>query len=366
MGTFVETAGPAQPGRSPLGRVAAAWRDRPAELFYAAGTAATALYFVLPLAAQAVLYVAIGLAATAAVVVGAHRNLCRGRLPWLMFAAGLGLQAVGDALFNYYDVVLHTDPFPSVADAAYLGGYPLLIGGIVLLVRRLGTFESRAGLIEAAIVTVAFALVQWLFLITPVAHTAGASRLETSILVAYPSMDVLLVAGLAAFFVTPTWRLASYRCLVLSIVLMLVADEVFGLAADSYSLGSWPDAFWLISYVAWGAAALHPSMAGIGTPVRREPQLTWDRISLLAAALLTAPALLVLAPEAARSHAQALAVGGALLSMLPLTRLVGLVRRIESLRAAERHARTQADDAWQLLQQLGAERTAARIPADAG
>ena len=53
----------------------------------------------------------------------------------------------------------------------------------------------------------------------------------------------------------------------------------------------WLDAGWIGSYVLWGVAGLHPSMARLAEPApRRERLLTRFRLGLLTARSLVAPA----------------------------------------------------------------------------
>jgi len=127
----------------------------------------------------------------------------------------------------------------------YLAGYPLVGAGIFLLVHRLGAYEGRWPLVDAAIVTVALACCSGS---SPSPEAARRRvRYERTLLVAYPVADVLLLAGLARFFVTPVWRTSAYRRLLASGVLLLVADELYVLSPHSYT--SWADACWLLSYV---------------------------------------------------------------------------------------------------------------------
>jgi hypothetical protein len=64
------------------------------------------------------------------------------RLPWWLIMAAQGLFVAGDALFSVNELVLHIEPFPSLAAALYLPGY-LLLGAA-------GLHPSMAGLSEPA------------------------------------------------------------------------------------------------------------------------------------------------------------------------------------------------------------------------
>jgi hypothetical protein len=67
-----------------------------------------------------------------------------------------GLFVVGDTLFSANELVLGIEPFPSLADAVYLPGYPVLAAGLALLALRRSTARDRAGLTDAAIIAIGF------------------------------------------------------------------------------------------------------------------------------------------------------------------------------------------------------------------
>jgi signal transduction histidine kinase len=321
--------------------------------YLVAGFAATGVYYLLPWnsAGQGFLYDAIGASAAVAAVVGAHLNRTPQRAPWYLFGAGLLAFAVGDTIFTLYENVWHrAPPIPSAADVFYLLGYPFLAVGLALLIRKVDPTRRLAGLFDAAILCVAFALVQWVFLIDDAVHGAGSTAASTVNLL-YPTMDVVLVAGLAIFLLTPTWRTASYRFLAASIVILVVADEIYGASPDTYTSTSWLDSFWLSSYVLWGVAALHPTMRLLSEPrAGRQPQLHPIRVVFLAGALLTAPTVLLIQHWNGEDvDAVAIAIAAAALALLVLGRLARLVSGLDRLRRDEIDARAEAEFAQRLL-----------------
>jgi signal transduction histidine kinase len=338
--------------RSPLRGAAAA------NAYLLAGTLATVVYFALPARPQAVWYVLIGASAVLALVVGPRMYLAADRLPWYLFAAGIAAWVAGDAIFDYYDVQLGTEPpLPSVADALYLAGYPLLVAGLVLLLRKLGVIAGRIALVDAAIMAVGLGVVQWIFVVDPYTHETGLTLNERIFGGAYPAMDVLLLAAFTQLLVSPAWRLRSYQLLIASFLCVLVADELYAYYVETYELGSWIDIFFLLGYVLVGAAALHPSMATIVARDRRAaPRLTTARFLLLSFAFLTVPiTLLVERALGHRIHATLLGVTGIVLASLVLVRLVGLVRNEERARRSERQSRREAENAHRLLSEQNRE-----------
>jgi len=245
------------------------------------GIAAVGVYFLLPSGspAQAVLYSAIGLSAAAALAFGPTRRLSGGeRLPWLLLAAGVASFAVADGLFSYYEQTGAT-PFPSAADGLYLAAYPLLLAGVVLLGRGRG---RRLALADAFVASGALAFVQWVFVMDAVARDeSGVARV---ILLAYPAMDVLLAAALARLLFTPAWRAPALSLLVGAVLLMLVADEVYLGLSETYTSGSWVDAFWLLSYALFAATGLNASAPELREPADHGFQLGGARVLLLGGA----------------------------------------------------------------------------------
>ena len=342
-----------------LSRTERAWpaltgrlRTSPATWAIAVGALAIAFYFVLPSHAQSVFYVVIGFASVVTIYIGARRNLPAGeRLAWNLFALGLLCQVAGDAILAVYELQLDRDPFPSVADAFYLGGYPLLAWGIYLVLKRLGGQTSRSAILDSVVIFTAVVLFQWVFFIEPFRHEAFANEWQRLVSMAYPSVDVLLLVGVAQLLLGPGGRTAAYRLLLISVGLWVVADEIYGLNVNSYNGGDPVDALWLGSYVVWAAAALEPSMARLAQPDRRRlPRLTSARLVLLAAALAIGPAISIWEKARhGRTHAYSIALFSAAIAVLVLLRLAGLVRAVERARQSERVARREAEQAQQLL-----------------
>ena len=327
---------------------AAARGFRTGAIFLAAGFALTVAYFATPRGtAQNDLYDVIGIGSALAIALGIRLNRPTYPLPWLLFAAGNLSFAIADVIFNS----LVNPPVPSVADWFYLAGYPLVAAGLVLLLVSSGGHHRTAAIAEAAIVTFAFALFQWVWIVHGIVDgggSAGARAIDG----AYPSMDVVLLAGLAGFFVTAAWRTPAFLLLVTSVVALLVSDEVYGVSSNSYRSGDWTDLGWLASYILWAAAALHPSMRELSRPRRRRSSLHVHsaRIVLLTAALLSAPfVLLVQDLRGAPLNVPAVVIAATAISILVVLRLRGILRALERLRANERSARADAEQAQMLL-----------------
>jgi diguanylate cyclase (GGDEF)-like protein len=316
----------------------------------ALGAAAVVAYFLLPNSWwQTNVGTLIGLSGVAGLVVGV--KLHRPRLPalWLILAAGLLFEVAGDFIIAVYDRVLHDpDRFPSLADATYLAGCPLIAFSIVGLVRARTAGKDRAGWIDATIVASGFALLSWVFVMAPTA--ASSSDLTWPgrlVALAYPVWDVLfftllmrLLAGLGA-------RVPALRLLAGASALWLITDTVYAmlLLYGGYSSENLVNVPWLLGFVLFGATGLHPSMGELTQPmVEPAARLTWRRLALLAGASLIAPILLMIQTVLARGKVDGLAIGtaSAVLFLLVVLRMAGLVRRVED-QAVELAALAQRD-----------------------
>ena len=138
---------------------------------------------------------------------------------------------------------------------------------------------------------------------------------------------------------TPGARTRSFRLLALSLVLLLVGDQIYALQNldGTYVSGGPIDTLYLVSYLTFGAAVAHPSMRRLTDP--HPVAVTWlgpVRLVGLAAAMMTGPLLVTLGPHARRRPRSSSPLGSALLSLLVLVRLAGLVGLLERDVAARR------------------------------
>jgi diguanylate cyclase (GGDEF)-like protein len=278
-------------------------------------------------------YDTIGLSAVAAILIGVGWHRPRSRLTWWLLAAGQLLFVVGDLLFDLHERLWHTDAFPSAADGFYLAGYLPLTAGLVLLIRARTPGRDRASLIDATIIATGLGLLSWVFLMKPAASDSTLGVVGRVISVAYPAADVLLLALVARLLVGAGVRNPAFRLLAGSILVMLAGDVGFAVLsyADAFTPNNVVNITWLLAYVLFGAAALHPSMAALSERATERPRrFTRRRLSLLTGVSLVAPVLL-LGQAWGRSgiDAAAIGVGSIALFLLVVARMAGLIRQVE-------------------------------------
>jgi len=297
-------------------------------LYLVTGTLLSAAYFVVPgMKGNGLVFSVIGLSAAGAIVVGVLRNRPRHRLPWMLFAAAQVSFVVGD-LFYY---ALDAD-FPSVGDVFYLAVYPLIVAGVLLLIRSRNPGRDRGSLVDASIITVGLGLLAWVFLIEPNAHVEGIGLPGRVISMAYPLMDVLLLAVAARLAIGAGRRPLSFYLIGVGVLSLLATDAIYGYIElhNGYTQGGMLDAGWLAYYLLWGTAALLPGMRRIEEPSTGPlPALTGRRLLPLAAAILIAPVVTLIQSAANGDNALSVsAVASAVLFLLVLSRMTGLVRSL--------------------------------------
>jgi diguanylate cyclase (GGDEF)-like protein len=338
--------------------------------FAAVASGASVAYFAVTPAhplAQTVIYLAVGSAAVAAMVAGVRRQRPEAAPAWYLLAAGVAAWVGGDLVWEVYRYALHVEsPFPSWADAVYLGGYLLAGVGLVGVCRRRLPGRDAGILIDATIVAMAAAMASWVYLMAPYARDPGLSLLERGVSLAYPAADVVLLGIATRLLLTPGRRAPALQLLTVALVAQILADAAFGYLSltGGYHDGHPVDAGWLAAYVLLGTLALHPSLKGAAasTPSRPAP-LGRRRLAVLAAASLMAPAMM--AVQASRGDAvdvPVFATGSALMFLLVVARLAGMAAALGE--TAWYDQLTRLPNRAQLLDRL--EAALARAEADGG
>ncbi len=309
------------------------------QLYLLAGGAIAAGYVLMPSSGRPWTFELVGLSAAAAIGIGVVRHRPRPMTAWLLFVVAQALFTAGDFCYYVFDL-----PFPSFGDAFYIAYYPVQAAGLLLLIRSRSPGKDRASLLDALILTLALGLLAWTYLIWPYTEDAGASTAAGLVSIAYPCMDLLLLAVAARLFIGRGARPRSFHLLAASIGALVLTDVTYGAIelGGSYTVGSWLDIGWMSSYVLWGAAALDPSMRQLSA---RAPDtaasLSRHRLVLLAGATLIAPVAILansIWPIGGFSVPMTAAVSVVLFGLV-LARMVGLVSNLRT--AVARHQRAE-------------------------
>jgi len=304
----------------------------------------------------------LSLGSAAAIVVGMIRNRPTHPLAWLFVVAGVTTFALGDITYDVLTDLLHeSNPFPSLADVFYLATYLLLSPGLFMMVRARRRRDGETGaLLDALIITSGLGVLSWIYLIQPYVHAAHMTFLTKFTSIAYPLGDILLLCVLARLVFGGGTKNKSLRLLGTGALALLGADCAYGWIQlhGSWKVGGPTDLGWVLFYVFWGAAALHPAMRELTLEQPWRPrQLRLTSLALLSVSALAAPLLIAYRDAVGvPKDAGVLASASAVVFVLVLLRLTGLARAQAVTARRERAfgrfseclvAATDVTNAWQ-------------------
>ncbi len=355
---------------------AAAARSGESRLWWAAlavGVALCLAYAAVPaeyvVARELVLYPLTDLGAALAVLIGVRLYRPAAPSAWLLIAACLLLFMAGDLTWGAYEAVGES-PTASLADIFYLAGYPCLLGGLLIAIRRRSPSRDWREVIDSAIVGTSVFLLVWVYVVNP-DTLASLGWKDWFASVAYPIADTIVLAAVVRLMLAGDWNAPALRLLFLGLVLTLAGD----IAYTAYNVTHIRLVNTLLQFgiVAIGLAGIHRSMPALTTTSVAEHTVRRSVVRLaLLVGICTVP-LIVLAVQAIAGnglHAVAVVVTLAVLALLVVARSVGLT--ITAERAAEREAilsrfaaellRTQRRDELFAV----ADRTAHQLAAGAG
>ncbi len=315
----------------------------------------------------------LGVGSAAAIVLGIVRNRPQHRVAWIVIAMGVATFALGDISYDVLTEFLHqVNPYPSIADVFYLATYLLLAAGLILMVRARRQHEGEGGAaLDALIITAGLGALSWIYLIQPYVHAADMTMIAKLTSIAYPLGDIVLLCVLVRLLFGGGTRGVSVRLLAAGALGVLGADCIYGWIQlhGLWTVGGPTDLGWVLFYVSWGAAALHPSMRDLTQQRPWEArQLSPVTLVLLSASALVAPLALVFRDVAGiPADDGTLAIVSALVFVLVMIRLVGLARsqsidarRQQSLRRFSEYlvSATERSEVWNAgvnaLSELGA------------
>ena len=337
-------------------------------LRYVAGGAVVALaYLLLPPLAELpklLLYAAVSASVVACLVLGVRRHRPEPPLPWYLLLAGQVLCLLADLAFYWLHLVAGSEAYPSVADLLYLAHYPLVVAGVLALVRSRTPGSDRVSLNDAAVVATSLGVLSWAFLVQPAVLADGVTVQTRLVSVAYPVMDLLVLAAAARLVVGVGFRPPAYWLLVGSLLALLATDTAYtalrlnGLYQLDSLGGKLLDAGWLASYLLLGATALHPSMRSLTERDHRAtPRSGWGRLTFLAGASLL-PLALIVVQELRGEGRDTWVIGIACIGLflLVVLRMVGLVRMVESNAAQLREQGAELQATLDELERTEAQR----------
>ena len=275
----------------------------------------------------------VGLAALLSVFAGLRIRRPKARRPWLLIATAVGAVGLGGAVRTIYAARGGQGlPF-SVRDLAAAVGYPMLGVALFALATRRTARRDWSGLIDAALITVGFAVASWVFIVTPVWNRNPHLTVAHGIALAHPAATVVLLAFAVRFIVTDGPGGRSYALLAGGSGLLIAADTIDALGATRgwFPTGIVFNSFGLLAMALVGAAALDPSMPRLAESTD-DPStaVSRRRLALLALAVPVAPGLVIIRALGPTTATPLIAVVAAIaVGALAIARTVALVSAYE-------------------------------------
>ncbi|MEV4704192.1 PAS domain-containing protein [Actinoplanes sp. NPDC049316] len=255
---------------------------------------------------RALEWIVLGIGSAAAIVYGVRRHRPARTGPWLLLAGAIVASAAGDVT-----TALNR---PGVADVCFYVMIALIAWSLLQLTRVGAILVDRARLIDLLAFACSTLLVVWVFVIGDAGRIGDVSG-------AYVIGALLLLAVVARLLVA-VGRNLSAVLLVIGAVGVLVSDIVQPLWPGRIS-----ESGFVVLYLAWGAAALHPSMVRLTDPAAPRPSPWRGRwAALLGVSVATPPiVLLIEAIHGTVGDGVVIAVAGAITLLLTITRLTDSV-----------------------------------------
>jgi diguanylate cyclase (GGDEF)-like protein len=280
----------------------------------------------------------------------------RERAAWLLIGAGVLAWSLGEV---YYTAVLwdaEEIPIPSPADHGYLLFPPLVLAGILLLLRSRAAGVPRTLWVDGVIAALAVAALSAAIVFETVLATIEGNAIATATSLAYPITDLVLLGLVVGALAGTGWRMdRTWMLLAIGISTFWLADSLYLVrtAEGTFVSGGPIDTGWWAGMVMIALAAWQPEPLRVRRP-------SDESLRLIAVPLGFGLAGLALLVYASVASLNALAVTLAAASLLAvMVRLVLTFRQnVAMLRASRDEALTDA------LTELGNRRALARTLED--
>jgi len=187
-------------------------------------------------------------------------------LTLICLTAGMCYWFFGELLFDYYEYIVHSTPYPSAADIFYILAYPMLFLGLINEIRM-----ARVNWKNLAKPTIFLFILVALLLAAIVgyfgiyqAYDANEQLLTNIIAMGYGVGDLLLILVNILLLVL-VWEFRGgklsrvWLILFCGFLFTLIADILFAIYHDQYTMQEWfykslLDSFWILGYLFFATA----------------------------------------------------------------------------------------------------------------
>jgi PAS domain-containing protein len=180
---------------------------------------------------------------------------------WRLVALGCASWCAGQLIWSWYEIVLErAAPAVTLGTPGYLGSLVFFALGFAVLGAGGRALPSRARLAaEVTMVTAALVFVTGETVLWDAWLGTSATRLDHLVLVAYPLLDVAVVA--TALVAVLRRQSASLEIAAVGVIGLGVADAIFSyqhLGPPSFTTGNAADLAWMAGFTLLALAALRP------------------------------------------------------------------------------------------------------------
>ncbi|HEY6378307.1 MAG TPA: GGDEF domain-containing protein [Candidatus Dormibacteraeota bacterium] len=216
----------------------------------------------------------------AACAVAALRHAGRGRAAWALMAASAFTWGAGEAVWSWYELRLGQQvPFPSLADAGFLGAVPLAAAAALLFPgvprRQAARFAS---LLDGLIIASGLLVLSWATVLRAVYQAGGDSTFAQVLSIAYPAGDVVVATVLLALVMRlPRGNRVPIGLLVAGLGCSAIADSSFAYltANGTYGSGNFLDTGWFAGYLLLALGAFRAAQRPVRLTDHHEVPPRW-------------------------------------------------------------------------------------------
>jgi len=289
---------------------------------------------------------------------------------WALISLGLFMIAAGEVAWGIQELGIGGEvPFPSAADVGYLGIYPPVFLGLLLMPCAPVSGLKRVGIaLDTLIAIAAIGLISWHLILGDLISESTDNALAKSVSLAYPFADIGIVFA-ALVLIGRSGRGTSglaMACLAGGFAAMACSDSLYTYltSVNNYATGSYIDFGWIVAYTLIAIAALSVLTGRVSferdTGDQQETLVIWP--SLVAYAPLVPLAAVHVAAFASDEGHRTLLVEGGTLAVFALVMARQILTFYENVHLNRRLAQ-RADELSQKLMLQKLESILQREPA---